>query len=105
MKYIFEDLIEIEEIHIRIKQLSENEVDQLYLLALVKDTMHHKIADMILDHLDEAKKLEFLSYIDMEEEHPNVLKMLSENIENLEYKIIVQAKNAENEILNLISKT
>jgi hypothetical protein len=104
MKYIFEGIIETDQVLIKIDAVSETDDDREYLTTLVKDTLHHKIVDLILDELDEEKRLFFIAHLDDESKHLTLLSKLSEWIKDFEYKVVTTAKNAEKELLELIER-
>ena len=102
MKYIFEDIIQTDSIFLVIEHHFEDIAEKDYMKNVVRDTIHHKLLDMVLDELDHEKRMEFLAEIDEEKNHPSLLERLKVWIENFEEKLHFRAKEAEDEMLKLI---
>jgi len=102
MKYIFEEIIKTDEIFMIIEQHFEETTEKEYMKHLVKDTMHHKLLDLVLDELDEDRKIIFLAGADNESEHKGLLDKLKAWVDNFEDKLSHRAKEAEAEMVNLI---
>jgi hypothetical protein len=102
MKYIFEEIISTENIFLVIEKQFKDAEEKEYMKNIVKDTMHHKLMDLVLDELDAEKRIYFLAAVEDEEKHPSLLEKLKEWIENFEEKVHLKAKESEDEILKLI---
>jgi hypothetical protein len=105
MKYLFEELIITEEIYLLINNNAPSKSEKEHLLLLVKDIMHHKLVDLILDELPDAQKTEFLTKVDEERHHQYLLENLAKWIDDFESKIIKRAREAEKEMVDLIAKS
>ena len=103
MNYIFDEIIETEIIFKVIDEKCPDKKEKEYLVALVKDTIHHKVVDFVLDELDEEKQIIFLSKLDDEESHKGTIEKLKEWIEDFEVKVGTKVKEAEAELISLIS--
>lgn len=103
MTYIFEKIINTGEIFIIIESHFDDPDEQEHIKTLVRDTIHHKLVDMVLDELEEENKALFLKDIDNEEKHQSLLDQLKSWIENFEEKLHLKAKEAESEIMTLIN--
>jgi hypothetical protein len=104
MKYIFEEITRTETIYRLIDETCETQADKDHLVTVVKDTVHHKLVDMVLDELTDEQKLHFLEHIDDEAAHPTLLETLKKWVVDFETKLSSKAKEAEDELLLVISK-
>jgi hypothetical protein len=102
MKYIFEDIIETKRIFLVIEEHFEDDEEKEYMKNVVRDTIQHRIMDLILDELDAEKKLILLNSVEDENEHESLVERLRGWIDGFEDKIRLRAKEAETEIVNLI---
>lgn len=103
MKFIFEEIIETESVFLIIEEHFEDDAEKEYMKNVVRDTIHHKLMDLVLDELDAEKKLIFLAGVEDENEHPSLLSRLREWVESFEEKIRLRAKEAETEMITLIT--
>src|SRR5690349_4999544 len=103
MKYLFENLVATDEIYLLIEQHCPDETERDYIFMIIKDTIHHKVVDLILDELDEEKRLFVMTNIDNVHQHENLLRSLSEWIEDFELKVLARIKETEKELIELIS--
>lgn len=101
MKYIFDEIIETKSIYIVIEKTFPDDKERQHMITVVKDIVHHKVVDMILDELDENKKLVFIEKLDDENQHRNILNDLSIWILDFESKVISKVKEAEKELLQI----
>lgn len=104
MKYIFEDTIETKDIYLVIDEYTADNETKQYLITVVKDIIHHKIVDLVLDELDEEKKIIFIEKLDDESQHHDILSKLSGWITDFELKVVSKVKEAEKELVKLMSK-
>ncbi|MFH1295515.1 MAG: hypothetical protein ABIH84_02980 [bacterium] len=102
MNYIFDDIVKIDHLFLIIEEQFEDDAEQAYLKNVIKDIIHHKLLDLVLDELDEEKKVIFLTGLEDENTHPNLLERLREWIDRLEEKICLKAREAETELIALI---
>lgn len=51
MKYIFDDIVQTENIFILIDQHFDDAAEREHMKHLVRDTLHHQLMDLILDEL------------------------------------------------------
>ncbi|OGC70020.1 hypothetical protein A2415_01520 [candidate division WWE3 bacterium RIFOXYC1_FULL_39_7] len=102
MKYIFEEIIQTDNIFLIIEEHFDDDTEKEYMKNVIRDTIHHKLMDMVLDELDEEKRVLFLAEADDESKHPNLLERLKEWVDRFEDKIHSRAREAESEMINLI---
>jgi hypothetical protein len=102
MKYIFDDIIEIESIFLIIEEHFDDDVEKAYMKNVTRDIIHHRLMDMVLDELDVEKKMIFLAGVEDENEHQSLLERLRGWVDDFEEKIRGRAKEAETEIMLLI---
>jgi len=103
MKYIFEDIIETESIFLVIEEHFEDDAEKEYMKNVIRDTIHHKLMDLVLDELDAEKKVIFLAGVEDENEHRSLLERLKDWVDDFEEKIHLRAKEAEIEMIDLIN--
>ena len=103
MKYIFEDIIETKDIYLVIDEHAPDDETKQYLITVVKDIIHHKVVDFVLDELDEEKKVIFIEKLDDESQHRDILGKLSSWIADFEQKVVSKVKEAEKELVKLVS--
>jgi len=103
MKYIFEDIIETESIFLIVEKHFEDDVEKEHMKNLIRDTVHHKLMDLVLDELDAEKRVIFLAGVGDENEHQSLMGRLKEWIDGFEEKIRIRAKEAETEMIALIN--
>jgi len=103
MKYIFEDIIETESIFLIIEKHFDDDAEKEHMKNVIRDTIHHKLMDLILDELDVEKRVVFLAGVEDENEHPSLLERLRDWIDSFEEKIRLKAKEAETEMIDLIN--
>jgi hypothetical protein len=103
MNYIFEDIVETQSILLIIEEHFEDAAERTHMKNLVKDTIHHKVLDLVLDELDAEHKLLLLAGIEDETQHQSLLERLKDWIEGFEDKIRFRAKEAETELIQLIT--
>jgi hypothetical protein len=102
MKYIFEEIIKDKTIFVLIEEHFTDVEERDHIKSIVNDTFHHKLVDAVLDELDQAQRLLFLAEVDDEKKHEPLLDKLRYWIEDLEVKLHLRAKEAEDEMLKLI---
>ncbi|MBU0649671.1 hypothetical protein KKG63_00500 [Patescibacteria group bacterium] len=102
MKYIFDDIVKIDHLFLIIEQQFEDDAEKEYLKNVIRDTIHHKLLDLVLDELDEEKRMIFLTGLEDETAHPNLLERLKEWIDRFEEKICLKTQEAETELIMLI---
>ena len=102
MKYIFESIIKTESIFLVIEEHFTDAREKEHVKAVIRDTIHHQLVDMILDELDAEQRTLFLIEIDDETKHQTWLEKLGAKIENFEEKLHLRAKESETEMLGLI---
>jgi hypothetical protein len=102
MKYIFEEFVETKEVYSLIDAQNPTLEDREYMVTIVKDTIYHKLIDLVLDELGDDQKVEFLSKLENENNHTYLLSKLSTWIKDFELKIVERTKLAENEIVQLL---
>ncbi len=102
MKYIFEDIIETKNIYLVIDENCPDDETKQYLITVVKDVIHHKIVDLVLDELDEEKRVIFIEKLDDSAQHQEILSKLSGWISDFEHKVISRVKETEKELIKLI---
>jgi hypothetical protein len=102
MKYIFEEIIKTENVLVLIEKHFEDAEEQEYMKNVIRDTVHHKLLDLVLDELDAEQKLLFLAELEDENKHQNLLEKLKGWIGNFEEKLHLRAKEAETEMMKLI---
>ena len=105
MKYIFEDIIKTESIFLIIEEHFEDDEEKEYMKNVIRNTIHHKLMDLVLDELDVEKRMIFLAGVEDENEHQSLLEKLKNWIDSFEEKIHLRAKEAETEIIDLIVVT
>ncbi len=104
MKYLFDELIETKDVYLIIDQSNPSAKDREYLVTIVKDTIHHKLVDLVLDELSSEQQMYFLEKIDNENHHPELLNKLGKWINDFELKVVRRVQEAEQEILELLNK-
>lgn len=87
-KLFFDHLIELKEIDIQIKKISEIQEEREELWGLVDEMVHHKVMDCILDKLPKNHHEEFLDLFRKSPHDGDLLfnylkKQIGENIESL----------------------
>lgn len=105
MRYIFEDIIETKDIYLVIDEHAPDDETKQYLITIVKDVIHHKVVDLVLDELDEEKRVIFIEKLDDESQHQEILIKLSGWISDFEQKVVLKVKETEKELMKLMSKT
>ncbi|HSX39235.1 MAG TPA: hypothetical protein VLI92_01455 [Candidatus Saccharimonadales bacterium] len=104
MKYFYEEITEIHEIPELIKSSTDNADEQEQLLEIVRSTIHHKVLDLIFRELDVVQQQEFLEYIETADNQSSVIDKLKEWISDVEQKILLKVKQAEQEIIEAIKE-
>jgi hypothetical protein len=102
MKYIFDEIIETKDIYLLIDKHAPDDKTKQYLVTVVKDVIHHKVVDLVLDELDEERKTIFIEEIEDETKHQGVLAKLKDWIVDFEQKAVNKIKEAEKELIELI---
>ncbi len=102
MKYIFEDIIQTQEIFITIEKHFDDEEEKEHMFNLVKNTFHHQLMDVVMDEITHDQKVIFLVEIEDETKHEGLLERLKEWVIDLDEKLHLRAKEAESEMLYLI---
>lgn len=103
MKYIFDEIVETKDIYLVIDENAPDEETRQYLITVVKDVIHHKVVDMVLDELDEEKKVFFIDQLEDENQYRSILSSLSTWILDFEAKVISKVKQTEKELLRVFA--
>lgn len=118
MKYLFEEIIQIKTVHLKLNEMDLANQEKEELLEIMKSTVHHKVIDLILSELTDEEKEIFLEGIstgggfsDMDEQssrsselkNRQYLSVLRDRINNLETKIKEKVKEAEEELILLLA--
>ena len=111
MKYLFEEIIQIKTVHLKLNELNLADEEKEELLEIMKSTIHHKVIDLILSELTDEEKEIFLSQVipspgeESSEAFPKdvSLNVLRDRINNLEEKVKEKVKEAEEELIALLA--
>ena len=103
MKFLFEEVIEIPDVNSKVSELEVSDEEKAYLLEVARSTIHHKVLDALLCDCDNDEKVYVLETIAIGNDNRTTLEVLKEKISDLEEKIINAVKDAEKELLELIS--
>jgi len=100
MKKVFWDhLIEIEEISIAIDKQAIGKKEKEKLLRVVYQTFDMHILTTVLSHLPKEKHPKFLDYFSKKPDHPQILSLLTKEVQDIEEKIKIAAQKIKKEIL------
>jgi hypothetical protein len=102
MKYIFDDIVKTESVFLIIERHFDDAEEKERMKDVIRDTIHHKLLDLILDELDVEKRMLFLAGVENENEHQSLLERLKDWITDFDEKVRLKAKEAETEIIALI---
>ena len=109
MKYLFEEIVQIKTVHLKLNEMNLAGEEKGELLEIMKSTVHHKVIDLILSELTNEEKEIFLEGVSnnngFSDIHKNkqFLSVLGDRINNLEIKIKEKVKEAEEELLLLLA--
>lgn len=109
MKYLFEEIIQIKTVHLKLNEMDLTDQEKEELLEIMKSTIHHKVIDLILSELTDEEKEIFLEGVStgrgFSDTHKNgqFLDVLKDRINNLEAKIKEKVKEAEEELTLLLA--
>lgn len=99
LKPFWDQLVEIEEIKIKIKEYGLREEEENELLDLTYQTFDLRVMETVLSHLPQEKHQRFLDTFSRKPHHPRLMAFLKEEIENIEEKIKKLARQVKKEIL------
>lgn len=105
MKYLFEEIIQIKTVHLKLNEMDLADQEKEELLEIMKSTVHHKVIDLILSELTDEEKEIFLEGVSTGQMDKNkqYLSVLKDRINNLEAKIKEKVKEAEAELILLLA--
>lgn len=104
MNYFFETIAKTENVYLLIDQHFEDGLENAQMKNVVKDILHHKLLDLVLDELSSEQQTTFLIEIEDQENHIGIVGKLREWISDFEDKVQIKVKEVEAEILSLISE-
>ncbi len=104
MNYFFETIAKTEDVYLLIDQHFDDEAENTQMKSVVKDILHHKLLDLVLDELSSEQQTTFLIEIEDQENHIGIVSKLREWISDFEDKVQIKVKEVEAEILSLISE-
>ncbi len=105
MKKVFWDhLIEVEEITVVIDQQGVGKEEKEKLLRVVYQTFDMHILDTVLTHLPKEKHKVFLDQFAKEPHHPRLLKIIKQEIVDIEDKIKHRVIEIKQEILTELKR-
>lgn len=96
-KHFYSHIVEIESIHIALKDLGLEENERTELITLAESSIHHVVLDTVLSELNNDDKKTFLAHI-AEEKQEDIWKLLKEKINDVEDKIRTAAKKLIDEL-------
>lgn len=96
-KHFYNNIIIIDSIHIGLDSLDLDPHEKEELVMLAENNIHHKVLDIVLTELEESDKKTFLALV-LEDNHPEIWKLLKEKVSDAEAKI----SKAANEFIALL---
>ncbi len=109
MKYLFEEIIQIKTVHLKLNKMDLADHEKEELLEIMKSIIHHKVIDLILSELTDEEKEIFLEGLSKSNvfsdtsKNSQFLDVLKNRIENLETKIKEKVKEVEEELILLLA--
>ena len=97
--HFYSHIVSIDTIIVELENLDMSSEEREELLLILDSHRHLTIIDVILTHLSENDKKQFLQYVE-ENDHENVWKLLQEKIEHSEEKIKEAAEKLKEELLH-----
>ncbi len=104
MNYFFETIAKTEDVYLLIDQHFDDEAENTQMKNVVKDILHHKLLDLVLEELSSEQQTIFLIELEDQENHLGIVEKLREWISGFEDKVRLKVKEVEAEILSLISE-
>lgn len=98
MKYFYSDIVEIEEILVKLDELNLTDEQKIHLSALVDSTLHHTILDLILSKLSDTDKKAFLHRLQEDPENRQLMEFLTDKIDGIEDEITRAVKKLKEEL-------
>lgn len=96
-KHFYSHLIDTTAIILELTDMDMSSKERLHLIALVESNLHHVIIDVILSHLKDGDKKEFLLHLSLDN-HDEIWKLLNSKIEKVEEKIKKAAEDLKKEL-------
>ncbi len=99
MTYFFEEITEIKEITLFIESNCDDDHEKCELIDIVKETIHHKVLDSILDLLDQDQKEELLLLHYNKAENKTIVEKAKEWVAELEDVVKEKVREYEQELI------
>ncbi len=100
VKPFWDNLVEIREIRIKLDEHGLGRREKKKLLKVAYQTFDIRIMEIILTHLPEEKKQNFLNTFSRKPHQAELMASLKEDIADIEEKISALAKEVKKEILD-----
>lgn len=100
LKPFWDNLVEVEEIRIKIDEHGLEDEEKKELLEITYQTFDIRIMEIILTHLPEKKHQSFLDTLSRKPHHSKLMDFLKEEVEDIEEKIKELVKEVKEEILS-----
>jgi hypothetical protein len=104
MKYIFKHYLRIERVFIKVDEHFTDANENSQVKVMIEEAMHHRLLDLVLDELEESKRSVLLEELENEFKHTDLILEIRQLVDNFEEKMLVRAKEAEQEFLSFFSK-
>lgn len=103
-KIFYDHLTKIEEVSVELGKYQLTTVEREEIITIIDEHVHHRILDVILEHLPKEKHEVFLHKLHDGPQRPELLDYLKEDISDIEKLIMEEAEKVKKEILAEIKR-